>query len=287
MLSSQPHSHTPPETLFHYTSQAGLIGILESNCIWATKIHYLNDHSEYQLALHIAQSELSEALSSESDALRRKKIECLLRNVPSIEHMNVCVVSFSAEGDLLSQWRAYAAGSGGFSVGFRTDTLVRLAQQQHFALVKCEYNEERQRFLIKRLIEESLNQEFNMRDGYIDPNRPNTLVVLKTGGDFTENLAKLAPVIKNNAFREEEEWRLVSTRGLDVMSISFRPGRSTITPYYKFYLSDDRVGHLRSVTVGPTPNRELAEVATKSLLTHWRAIRGVQVLGSDVPYRNW
>jgi hypothetical protein len=199
----------------------------------------------------------------------------------------VCVASFSTERDLLSQWRAYAGDAGGYSVGFRTETLKNLAKEQDFVLLKCEYDEERQRFLIKKLIEDSLNEEFNMLKGYADPNRPRTFVVLKTGGDFEENLVKLAPLIKSTAFREEQEWRLVSIRGIDVRSMSFRPGRSTITPYYKFSLGDDRLSYLRSVTVGPTPNIELAEKATESLLAHWNALGRVTVLASAVPYRSW
>lgn len=32
--------------LYHYTTQDGLIGILDNNCIWATHYKFLNDYSE-------------------------------------------------------------------------------------------------------------------------------------------------------------------------------------------------------------------------------------------------
>ena len=95
-----------PPVLYHYTTQAGLIGVLESNAIWATKIHYLNDSSEYELALEIGREVLAGLLSRETDEHRQEKITCLLENLATIEAMNVCVCSFSEHGDLLSQWRA-------------------------------------------------------------------------------------------------------------------------------------------------------------------------------------
>jgi len=39
---------TPPRVLYHYTTQAKLLGILKSNCMWATAAQYLNDASEYE-----------------------------------------------------------------------------------------------------------------------------------------------------------------------------------------------------------------------------------------------
>src|SRR5262245_4947739 len=35
------------ERIFHYTSSAGLYGILENNCLWATHFRFLNDSQEF------------------------------------------------------------------------------------------------------------------------------------------------------------------------------------------------------------------------------------------------
>ncbi len=110
-------------------------------------------------------------------------------------------------------------------------------------------------------------------------------MVLKTGGDFTENLAKLAPLIKSSAFQEEKEWRLVSTQGITNERLSFRPSRSMLTPYFKFLLGRERESYLRSVVVGPTPHQELAEMATRNLLS--RSLGRIEVKSSKAPYRNW
>jgi hypothetical protein len=38
---------SPPPILYHYTSQDGLLGILDSKSIWASKVQYLNDEQEF------------------------------------------------------------------------------------------------------------------------------------------------------------------------------------------------------------------------------------------------
>jgi hypothetical protein len=93
-------------------------------------------------------------------------------------------------------------------------------------------------------------------------------------------------VLKSNAFREEREWRLVST-AINVQQMSFRLGRSMIIPYLEFPLGGPKEKYLHSVTVGPTPHLPLSKLAVESLLGHHGVASTVGVLLSDVPYRGW
>jgi hypothetical protein len=104
-------------------------------------------------------------LAAETDGSRQRKIECLLNNLPSIRLLNICVASFSADGDSLNQWRAYSKDIGGYAVGFDSTALLARAEEQGFALLRCEYEEDRQRMLVRQLVEESLSQDFNMVPG--------------------------------------------------------------------------------------------------------------------------
>ena len=58
--AEQRLSKAPPLTLYHYTDQAGLLGIMESRRLWATKVQYLNDFMEFGLAVDIAKKKLAE-----------------------------------------------------------------------------------------------------------------------------------------------------------------------------------------------------------------------------------
>jgi hypothetical protein len=42
--------------LYHYTTQFGIIGIVESSSVWATHALYLNDSSEFSHGLSFAKS---------------------------------------------------------------------------------------------------------------------------------------------------------------------------------------------------------------------------------------
>jgi hypothetical protein len=269
-----------PAVLYHYTTQTGLLGILKTDALWATKIHYLNDASEYQLALDLASEVLHSLLKGEKSTKKRRKVTALLDNLRMVAHLNVCVCSLSEQGDLLSQWRAYAGGIAGYSIGLKSACLEAQASNQHFALVQCEYNEHKQRELVEQLV-------VNTTPARIDLERPRTLIALPVGGDFAMRFGQLAPVIKSPAFHEEGEWRLVSTRGIDVRKMSFRAGTSMLTPYFDFSLGSHKAAYLESVTVGPSPHAELSEMATHGLLAHWGVAQPVKVYSSKAPYRAW
>jgi hypothetical protein len=46
-----PDELSIPQRLYHYTSQSGLLGILSAKTLWATRIQYLNDSTEFAYAL--------------------------------------------------------------------------------------------------------------------------------------------------------------------------------------------------------------------------------------------
>lgn len=276
----------PPDELYHYTSQPGLLGILNSDALWASKIHYLNDSTEFRIALDLAKEVLNERLEQEVDARNREKIECLLGNIPTIQKINICVVSLSQKRDLLSQWRAYGGSVGGLSIGFKSSNLMARASKQGFYLVRCVYDQSKQRQIISELIDECLAVEFNTIPTKVDPNFPRTIFVLHTGGDFTRKLAATAPILKHPSFEEEDEWRLISEKGLNLSSLSFRPGGSMLTPYFDFQLGDKR-DYLGSITVGPNPHPDLANDAVQMLLGKYGIANETKIFETGIPFRNW
>lgn len=84
---------SPLTALYHYTTSNGLLGILDSDTLWASKIHYLNDSTEFELALSLATQVLREKLKAKSSD--PEKVRCLLDNIPTISRINVCVASLS------------------------------------------------------------------------------------------------------------------------------------------------------------------------------------------------
>jgi hypothetical protein len=52
-------SRQPQTTLYHYTTQAGLLGIIKEREIWATHTQHLNDQREYRLAIDMVSAEIA------------------------------------------------------------------------------------------------------------------------------------------------------------------------------------------------------------------------------------
>ncbi len=135
-----PDSASAIGLLYHYTSEMGLQGIIESDRIWATHVRFLNDYTEFRQAFNVVYVEalteaFREGLPADIDSTARLVIEGLVskRNHAGILKMiedsgwaiDAFVCSFTTlpqpgpdPGDRLSQWRGYSNSAQGFSLGF-------------------------------------------------------------------------------------------------------------------------------------------------------------------------
>src|SRR5215208_2972619 len=200
-MDSHLQDQVPPEILYHYTSQSGLIGILNTRSIWASKIHYLNDSREFALALalDLARRELERRMQVEPSEGDLGHLELLRNNIYSIEHLNICVGSFSELGDSLNQWRSYGGGKAGFSVGLSEEWFTRVKETKEFSLTPCIYDSEEQERLIRETIDTFLaahvdtDPDYWSDRVYEDPDRPRTFVARRHAGvDFADRLAEIA-----------------------------------------------------------------------------------------------
>jgi len=280
-------NQAPPEKLYHYTSQEGVIGILSKKEFWASKIHYMNDSREYALALDLAKQDLTQRIGKESSKKERERIEVLREEINSIELVNICVCSFSVDGNKLSQWRGYTSGGAGFSIGFSSEELSLIAEKYEFEFFPCVYDEDVQRALVGELIEDLLATDFNTIPGYVDRSRPRTMRVLPMGGDFAKRLARLAPLLKDSSFKDEEEWRLVSSY-INHKKLKHRPGSSMIIPYFPFQLERDGMfSCIKEIIIGPTPHPDLSKYSISTLLGASEVSESPKVRASKIPFRHW
>lgn len=127
----------PPGLLYHYTSAAGLVGIVDLDhkktpdvlgrlTFYASDLLWMNDATELAFAGD-AIRELAEKRGQRLEQPWRDICDKYLSK-PSLESLraatrpSVCAVSFTKEDDLLSQWVTYGAG-GGFAIGLEPPTL--------------------------------------------------------------------------------------------------------------------------------------------------------------------
>lgn len=276
-----------PRNLYHYTDQAGFIGIVKNAELWATKIQYLNDNREFNLAVDIAGEILQKMLNETSNEKIAQTIKDLVVRMSKMGHMNVCVCSFSEKADLLSQWRGYSKGMAGYCLGFRSDAIEAIGLSNAFVLKKCIYDPEQQRTEIKNVLEELIKKHM-LDDDRIPSNiEPKGLSSFFTPfvKDVDRSLSMLFPLIKDASFKEECEWRFISKGHVSHEKLDFRPGNSSIIPFAKIRFGGTVHNFLREVIVGHTPNKDLAIASTKDLLHSKYIVAAVNE--SVIPFRNW
>ncbi|EOV0164609.1 DUF2971 domain-containing protein, partial [Vibrio parahaemolyticus] len=271
--------------LYHYADQSAFMSIIENKELWATKIQYLNDENEYKLALNLANEYLNELKNLAQTELENQRVDELITNLGYVNDTNICVCSLSEHGDLLSQWRGYSSCLGGYSIGFENNELDRLAENQGFQLVKCVYDPTEQVRLVREAIDSVINEANEPEI------MPGTWDFFETGKSFRNKLASISPIIKDHSFAEEAEWRLFSTRSFD--ELSFRAGRSMLTPFYRFSLGSNTKKLIGEIIVGHTPHAELAVRSTEAFLTKQHPPENddytcqFDVRPSAIPFRNW
>lgn len=307
-----------PGKLWHYTSVQGFHGIVSSRQIFATDVRYLNDSKEFTHAREMASEvvaespELGTQLPSKADLAKAVSIAFdtgLLR--PG--RQQVFVASFSAAEDQLSQWRGYSRGSSGVSIAFELSGLrPPIGNDTLVCFAPCVYSQEEKKELLRRAFSYFVTGAQAYRDGikkafavYDGPRDPAAIVEFadKTSKEMDLNsrldaaiarmqadLLRIAALLKDQSFREEQEWRLVLPVVVGAKKllnpIRFRTANTTLIPYIAHPFSPDPSAAVPLVDLilgpGAHPN------ASQAALSFFHS-EGLMVLPreSKVPYRPW
>lgn len=178
--------------LFHYCDLDTFLSIIQNRTLRFSDLNTMNDFSEG----HWAYDRFVEAVNAALSAYPNEFFEDLdivfsqfqLKMLPTIS-------CFSTDGDVLSQWRAYADDGKGISVGFSGKKLMKLATK----IGKVVYQVDQQ------------VEFFGLLMAFIFPVWQKSKKA-KSKQTFQEALLLLlsdASLMKNPAFQEEKEVRLV------------------------------------------------------------------------------
>lgn len=244
-IGPQPPRVSGP-TVYHYTNAAGLIGIVESKCLWASSPLALNDLSEYTYGLEIAQ-EIWADLPKEG--LSFLQVDFMEQVLDPAEDMlgKTFVLSASYDPDSLNQWQGYA-GRQGYCVGIDTarplavlDSYDSLEHGYEFYSRRTAagwhevvYDVDEQRRQITQLL------QFILEDSFIGHVRRHGTVETYAMRAYADLLLEtLIAHLKHSAFANEREVRYVASTALGFRP-EFRAGPYGVTPYVKLTASDDR-----------------------------------------------
>lgn len=281
-----------PETLYHYTSGEGLLGIVTSNLLRASNVLYMNDASELEYTKRLIDKTIVEKLTVGAVAPGRDFMERSAGDDFSfLSVFHTHIACFCESGDLLSQWRAYADHGGGYAIGFETLPLARptdfLGCTSAADLLQVEYDPAVQRLEIMCQLDvvcDALNSAAEDHPSFDGVLVPAACMV------FQERVAPLLFSYKHSAFLEEREWRLISLQPRDHLEqYRFRPGIGFLVPYVELDLHW-RVGPNRgklpisNVVIGPTLHPDLAKKSVELLLRKC-GFHHVTITASEAPLR--
>jgi len=284
-MLSKLYNQDPPPQLNHYTNAEALLGIMKGRALWATHIRYLNDSHEFLHTIEIAKDFISELQMTDNSPLLETLWSYLDESMPG----NTFVISFSEETDLLSQWRGYCP-SGGYSLGFNSNKLKQLAEQQRFVLVKCTYNRGEQEIFVRSLMDEAVTAfpSYHLSQSLGDDATEDYRIRVFVSRWFFPRMQRLASAMKDPAFIEEKEWRLVGALHTPLPPFNIRTRGALLVPYEVFELAPNchqpLEGVIESILIGPNADQELAAFGVDRL-QQLGLVRGMMVERSKVPYR--
>ncbi len=313
------HGGDLPQVLYHYTNADGLIGILRPSSwgavhpalekmfappvaqLKASHVRYMNDTEELLYGVKVFAERFRTA--AEDASTPETWVAAFNRLADVFSHGDVfnwglgCFASSFCEcGDLLSQWRGYGGGIGGYAIGFSWDALAKYSEALYqmgpptgtfpFAadLRRVEYGKAAAEVAADRFIGWMRNS-WSREESLI-----RTIVQKEMGVAWLASAAlRELAVVKHEGFKEESEWRL-SVTCADQYPVEIRARPSGLLPYLDIAVNvnrEDAASHpptIAKLVVGPCPDPP-AQVAAAQELLKANGHDPDVVTKSNVPFR--
>jgi hypothetical protein len=229
--------------------------------------------------------------------------------------MQVFVSSFSVAEDQVSQWRGYSRGSSGISLAFDLTALRPPAEADTLvSFAPCVYELDVKKKLIKHALQHFMDEVsrywsdlFGAGQQLIkkgaDPTTQTEFgnLIIQNTPDFTKNLQaatartqadllRLAALLKNSSFHEEQEWRLVLPISVAKEALVhprlFRAEGTTLVPYIAYPFG---IESRRFTTSSGLNSRTRQDVNAVPAAESFLRTEGIKLIPreSQVPYRPW
>jgi len=275
------------DILYHYTSNANFIKILENETIRLSSLEAANDFQEgrwfsqklRQFGLSVEPSTSKHAVETFFEAIgqigKSFHIQELIRAIDkSLENTLAFSFCMSTEQDLLSQWRGYGENGEGVAIGFKKNTLRSIVYKNHFPyaayLNVVKYDEEDQEAYLKDWATKFILGDKEVRT------------------DIIKKFSSEIYFFKNPAFREEKEWRIIGVvededRFPDTWnSIKLFDRAGHLVPYINFQIPDMAERLIEKIVLGPKNKTNIKHF--KSWLKH-NGLEHISVEKSSASYR--
>ncbi len=282
--------------LFHYCSNTTLTSIVSSKEIWASQLTLSNDAMEGKWVREVFRHYCEE--KGMSAPVQNDLLTHLDFVIEMAAYAGFCM---SEEGDLLSQWRAYSDNGAGVSIGFNKEyfeTLGNLRRDRGDTfsahLTNIEYNITEQKKLIAEHTDEIIKL---VEDGAL--RFPSLLATEEDQKAWRKKFQSMGLRfifyyfslfrMKNPAFAEEREWRIIShvfkfrdNNIDDLAKMEFRPQLDRIMPFTRIPLEPLSQPSITEIVLGP---RNVTPIHVLESLLRRYGWTNVSIRNSKASYR--
>lgn len=267
------------EYVYHYTTAAGLLGIIQNRTFWASKSSFMNDPSELHYARELIGKEVEQRVSPDGSEFLDTLFAVL---DATLVYDDIYLLSFSLAPDALAMWNRYGKNDG-YCLCFHGDRLNESFKEEfgrmYVGQYKVVYDEVEQKKLISNTLEALTieHDKVNFRVG----------AVAKHVEDL---ILSLLFSIKHPCYREESEIRYIfaipnqlgGSSGIFEARTNFRTRSGIICPYIEVGVTPDSV--LEKVFLSPINDSSMSSEGIDMFLR--KHVGGKGVLSSRIPYRS-
>lgn len=191
------------------------------------------------------------------------------------------IACFSEDGDLMSQWRAYADDGNGIAVGFK------LSIPQGLPLTYAGSDILKYSLTVEKVIYD-YNTQFSLVNTIINQavqDKPENIFL------YANRLKQLSYICKHQAFREEKEWRIINTPLVtsdfkmcsSISDLKFRATRNKLISFLELPIrTENKIATIAEIVVGPK-NNTLPDTLNNYL--NFNNYRNIIIKKSDSPYQ--
>ncbi|MFC0452365.1 DUF2971 domain-containing protein [Rhodococcus jostii] len=295
------------DILYHYTSTAGLLGILSpvgqpsgwdakitttagSFSLWATDVVYLNDTKELQygrkqllreLRAPVAPGSAMDGTVTWLEGVLGGHLDDPFEVASDIygpDRLNFYAACFCEDGDLLSQWRGYGSDKG-YAIGFRKSALEGMIRRAGHPLAVMPVDPLSPVTRLRKV-------EYGDAAQILQDAAKTVVANEMTDQEAMQLCLEALAQVKSPAFASEREWRLFDLDRQNYTPCEYRVGPTGITPYVRlmYFAMPGMPAPIVNVRVGPGADMELRSRAAEQLLRQ-RGFGNVEVIPSRISYR--
>lgn len=292
--------------IYHYTSDNGLFGIIQSSSFHCTSIKFLNDPSENIYFNEI----LNEVLDKNLDFEKAHELLYDKGWRDSRESSyDKYIISFSKNSDSLSMWNYYALGKG-YCIGFEINELIKSINLHHqninihegeeystaqFVIheINIVYDRKEQIGLVNKFAKEAIKLSKTYKESQLEKVNSQTeeashhaeMEMDHIGQTYTDQLLAYASAFKHSAYEREEEIRLmISVGGWEGVKKNYKVSNNGVIVEY--IISDFLANScIKEVIIHPINSEsEIHEIGLRQYLNN-SELSKVEIKSSKIPFR--